>query len=143
MKMTAQAGLVLAGCLPFLLGRTVNRWWGMRWLLVYVFVAAAFLLLWAGIAFIFRGMTGNTASVVLPLNAVGAVVLVLIAIQQLFFGHFWYNSIGHYTRAFYAPLYRLARLITFRPMSWFVTYCICFALMVAASYIGCRMGRRR
>ncbi len=143
MKQTAQIGIALAGCLPFLLGRMIRYWHFFRWPILYLFVAAVFLLLWAGIAFFFRSMTGDTLSVLLPLNAAAAVVLLLLALQQLFFGHFWYNAIGHYTQSFYEPLYGMIRLFLFRPTSYFTSYFICFVLMVAASYAGCRMGKRR
>ena len=135
--------LLLLGLVPFPLGWLVN-WLMMngssRWLPWY---GVIFAVIWFFLAYCFFPFAKNLVETVVLLNLPAAVVLILLAVQQIFFHSYWLNAAGAWTQIFYLPLVFLVTNSLWWTPSLLPSYCIAFLLLVAVSLLGCVMRRRR
>lgn len=137
--------LIPLGALPFLAGWALDLLMHrVTVVLPFRLIGLLFLLLWGGLAFLLRGRRISLRQVLLPLHTIPALVLVLLAIQELVLHAYWFNPIGLWTQRFYLPVLNLG----FALMSWshtvFSAYCAGFALMFLAAALGCALrGRLR
>ena len=138
--------LVLFGCLPLVFGGLMDRYMMQHMDAVppYFLISVLFLLLWFGIAFFSRPRMGSAGKTVCRLNLIPLLFLALAGVQLGIRGAYWPGAVGMYTQFFFLPLVWLSS----RLMAWtrtafaFMVYVVCFGLMVAASYIGCRCRKK-
>lgn len=131
--------LIALGCLPFLFGSLMN-WYMMQhmdWTPPFFLIAVLFLVLWSAIAFFMRPYMENTRKTVRWLNLVPFVVLVLLGVQELIVGAYWFNFVGMWTQFFYLPVLSVGFSLTAWTGSVFVAYLVSFGLMTVVSVIGC------
>lgn len=137
--------LVLLGALPFLAG------WALDLLMHHLAVfpplepvGLLFLLLWGGFAFLLRGQHFGLRRIILSLHGIPALVLVLLAIQELVLHAYWFNPLGLWTQRFYLPVLNLGFALTSWSHTVFSAYCAGFLLMLLAATSGCALrGRLR
>lgn len=133
--------LVLLGAIPYLLGYAMN-WYILEHpdtLPPFGRIAALFLLFWGLLAFLCNRKGAQTKQVVRFLNLFAALNLMLLGVQELILRAYWSNWIGLVTQFFYFPVLNLRFTLTVRFSSVFVAYIVCFILMAAVSYVGCRI----
>ena len=136
--------LVAIGCLPFLLGGIINAYMMQHMDVTppFFLISVLFLVIWSTIAFFMRPHMESTRKTAMWLNLVALVVLILLGVQELWFGAYWLNAIGLWTQLFYLPLMNVGFSLTMWSHSVFVAYLICFSLMVVVSVIGCNWRKR-
>lgn len=140
--------LVAVGLLPFLLGGLLN-WYIMTYtesLPPLFLIGVLFLVFWGVVAFFAFRALGSVAKVVIPLNAVGFIVLFLVWIQEIVLHGYWQNAVGLWTQYYYLPLLQLGDFLPtliFRGSHlFFDAYAPAFLLMLAVSFAGCKIGKR-
>lgn len=129
---------IILGLTPFLFGGFLN------WIMLtfsnlvpnLILVAVMFLLMWFLFARILSGCVGRWA--VLLLNLPAFLVLILLGIQELYFGSYWLNFVGIWTQYFYLPLLNLGYALTTFFHRLTPAYCACFLIMAAVSALGCK-----
>ena len=142
--MKKQIPVVMAfvfGVLPFFIGG-VQNWYMLTYVdsvLPYGLISFAVLLLWGCIAFLLNNCYHRTKVIVVSLNLIAALDLLLLGIQELVLHAYWANSVGHWSQLFYLPMMNLGFSLTNWSHSVFAAYVACFALMVAASFLGCKL----
>ena len=133
--------LVLLSLLPFAFG------WIVNWLIMshsgttppFMLISIVFLLIWAAIAFFAKPYIKSTVKIVISMNAVAFLVLVLNGIQQLLLHRFWMNLIGKLSQLFFLPLTYIGSRLTSWCPSVFSAMCASFVLMIAATWISCKI----
>lgn len=136
--------LVILGAIPYLLGYAMN-WYIMEYpdtLPPLGWIAVLFLLFWGLLAFLCNRKGAHTKQVVCFLNLLAALNLVLLGVQDVILGAYWSNFLGLITQFFYLPVLSLGFGLTTWSSSVFVAYVVCFILMAAASYAGCRIRQK-
>ena len=111
----------------------------MDYLLPYGLISVFFLLIWGCIAFLLNNRYHKTKAIVISLNLIAALDLLLLGIQELIRHAYWMNSVGKWSQLFYLPMLNLGFSLTNWSHSVFAAYVACFALMVAASLLGCKL----
>ena len=132
---------LIIGAVPFAIGSLLN-WYMMTYTeiaLPYTLIAIIFLLLWAAVAFVCNKNGNNTKKVIVFLNLFGFLDLLLIAIQILIFNAYWFNYVGILTQHFYLPILNIGFKLASWSNSVFTSYFLSFALLVLATYIGCKL----
>lgn len=129
--------LLMFGFSPFLIGGLIN-WYLMTYThsvpplnLICGFVY----FMWFLASYFFR--LTKTKATVAYLNAPAAVILILLAVQELG-GAYWSNPLGLWTQFFYLPFMRAGFVMTPWSSRVLTGYCACFALMLVVSALGCR-----
>lgn len=133
--------LVILGAIPYLLGYAMN-WYMMEYadtVLPFRWISVLFLLFWGLLAFLCNRKGAHSKQVICFLNLFAALNLVLLGVQEVILGAYWSNSLGLITQFFYLPVLNLGFGLSSCSSSVFVAYVVCFILMVAASYVGCRV----
>lgn len=131
--------ILLIGFLPLIIG-LLESWLMMNHIEVLpdlMVIGIVFFVLWGVVAFFASQKTKSIPKFLLLMNAVPALVLVLLAVQVFVFGGYWPNVIGAWSQHFYLPTLSLSVLIT---RSWdfpFWAYTFSFVGMVIASATGC------
>ena len=142
--MKKQIPVVMAfvfGALPFLIGG-VQNWYMLTHansVLPYGLISFVVILLWWCIAFLLNNRYHKTKAIVISLNLIAALDLLLLGIQELIRHAYWMNSVGKRSQLFYLPMLNLGFSLTNWSHSVFAAYVACFALMVAASLLGCKL----
>ena len=141
MKKTVCTILFLIGCVPFAIGNAMNDWMMAHADMKpnFILVSLVFLLTVMAVTFFANILIKNTKYVVVSLMAVPAVVLVLIGVQELVLHQYWSNTVGAATQLFYLPLLNLGFSLTPWAHIVFPAYLASFALMVFASWLGCKL----
>lgn len=127
------------GFLPLIIG-LLESWLMMNHIELLpdlMLIGIVFFVLWGVVAFLASQKTKRIPKVLLLMNAVPALVLVLLGVQTFGFGGYWPNLIGAWSQDFYLPTLSLSVLIT---RSWdfpFWAYAFSFVGMVVVSAIGC------
>ena len=137
--------LVILGAIPYLLGYAMN-WYMMEHmdaLLPFKWIAVLFLLFWGLLAFLCNRKGAHSKQVILFLNLFAALNLVLLGVKEVILGAYWSNWLGLVTQFFYLPILNLGFGLSSWFSSVFVAYVVCFLLMVAFSYAGCRLRKDR
>lgn len=136
--------LIVLGALPYVLGWLQNGWMyhGLSSVMPYSLISALFLLIWGGIAFLFRGKVQCTKKVIVFLNLIAAFDLVLLGIQELILHAYWMNTIGAWSQFFYLPILSLGFSLTRWAHIVFPGYAASFVLMIAVSFVGCKLRDR-
>lgn len=136
--------LVILGLLPFVAGGLMNHSMLAHpdTLPPFLLIGLLLLLGWGLISFFAVRRGGCVETVVLSLNAVAALVLVLLGVQELILGAYWTNAAGAWTQYFYLPLLNLGFTLTSWSHSVFPAYAAAFVLLAAASALGCVLGKR-
>ena len=133
--------VVTLGALPFIVGGMQN-WYMLSYtdlLLPYGLISVSFLLVWGCIAFLLNANHQSTHKIVIFLNLIAMLDLLLIGVQELIFHAYWMNSIGVWSQLFYLPVINLGFGLTKWGHSVFLAYAAGFVLMVAASFVGCKL----
>ena len=129
------------GALPFFIG-CIQNWYMLTYVdsvLPYGFISLAVLCLWGCIAFLLNDRSHSTKAIVISLNLLASLDLLLLGIQELFLHAYWMNCVGSWSQFFYLPMLTLGFSLTNWSHSVFTAYVTCFALMVAVSFIGCKL----
>ena len=103
-------------------------------------IGVAFLLVWGYIAWKVDNQVLCTGPVMLIQNGPAAVALILLAIQSIQ-GAYWEGLLGVTSQMFYMPMLYLGSVF-FHGLGVFGVYFSCFALMLLASFIGCRIAEK-
>lgn len=136
--------VLIIGALPFILGGLQN-WFMLRYMdfpLPYALIAVLFLLLWGVVAFFIKKFHRSTAKTLFFLNFIAAADMILVAIQELFIHSYWMGPLGKWSQLFYLPLLNLGVRFTTWSHNVFAAYAVSFLLMLAASFVGCRLRDR-
>lgn len=133
--------LVLLGGLPFAVGGALNYMIlsSSDALPPLFLIGIGWLALWGTIAFLIKLFKEDEKEIVIWLNLVAAVVLALVALQELILHAYWSNFVGVWSQFYYLPLLNLGFTLTSWSSSVFPAYVVSFGLMVAATVVGCRM----
>ena len=136
--------LVILGLLPFAAGGVMNHSMMAHpdTLPPFLLIGLLLLLGWGLISFFAVRRGGSVETVVLSLNAVAALVLILLGVQELILGAYWMNAAGAWTQFFYLPLLNLGFTLTPWSHSVFPAYAASFILLAAASALGSLLGTR-
>lgn len=136
--------LVILGLLPFAAGGVMNHSMMAHpdTLPPFLLIGLLLLLGWGLISFFAVQRGGNIETVVLSLNAVAALVLILLGVQELILGAYWMNAAGAWTQFFYLPLLNFGFTLTPWSYSVFPAYAAAFLLLAAASAFGSALGKR-
>ena len=143
-KFTIAIAFIL-GVLPFLVGG-IQNWYMLTYVdsavdsaLPYGSISLVVLLLWGCIAFLLNYNCRRTKEIVVSLNFIAALDLLLIGIQELILHAYWMNLVGKWSQLFYLPMINLGFNLTNWSHSVFPAYVACFILMVAVSFVGCKL----
>lgn len=134
--------LILLGAMPLGVG------WLLNWYMTIhpetfpplFIIGAAFLIIWACVAWNMNKKLRSTGLVMLSLNAVAALCLILLGIQALA-GAYWENFWGVMSQMFYMPMLYFCAVF-FNWAGVFGIYLFCFLLMALASFIGCKIAEK-
>ena len=134
--------LVLLGLMPLGLG------WLLNWYMTIhpetfpplFIIGVAFLLVWGYISWRVNNKVLCMGPVMLVQNGFAAVCLVLVAIQSIQ-GAYWEGLLGVCSQMFYIPMLYLGSVF-FHGLGVFGVYFACFALMILASFIGCKIAEK-
>ena len=132
---------IAIGLLPFVVGGTQN-WYMLTHadtLLPYSLISLCFLFVWGCIAFLLNGKHQRAKTVVVFLNLIALLDLLLVGVQELLLHRYWMNSIGTWSQYFYLPTINLGFSLTSWSHSVFPAYAASFILMVAVSFVGCKL----
>lgn len=132
---------IALGALPFVVGG-IQNWYMLTHadtLLPYSLISLSFLFVWGCIAFLLNGKHQHTKTVVVFLNLIALLDLLLVGVQELILHHYWMNSIGTCSQYFYLPVINLGFGLTSWIHSLFPAYAASFILMVAVSFVGCKL----
>ena len=137
--------LVLLGGLPFAVGGWLNQsiLASSDTLPPLFLIGIGCLVLWGLIAFGARFFIEDEREVVIRLNLIAAVVLVLVAIQEVILHAYWSNIVGVWSQFYYLPLLNLGFTLTRWSSSVFPAYVVSFGLMIGATVVGGRMREKR
>ena len=132
---------IAIGLLPFVVGGTQNWYMLTRadTLLPYSLISLCFLFVWSCIAFLLNGKHQRAKTVVVFLNLIALFDLLLVGVQELLLHRYWMNSIGTWSQYFYLPTINLGFSLTSWSHSVFPAYAASFILMVAVSFVGCKL----
>lgn len=138
--------LLLLGFMPFLFGRLLN--WAMMTVFIditlpYFFIGVITMAIWFLFSYFFCNATNTHTQAVVLLNLPAAFVLILVGIQELVLHSYWMNPVGMWTQMFYLPLLNIGFRLTRGLESMFSAQCACFILMIAVSYFGCYVRKKR
>lgn len=141
MKKTTNVFMVITGAIPFVLGGIQNKLMMVLSyeVLPFYLLAALFWLFWGVLAFFFYQKVKNTKTIVVLLNAVAAVDLLLLGIQEFIVQAYWMNVVGSWSQLFYLPLIKVGFTLANWSHTMFTAYVVSFILMVAASILGCKI----
>lgn len=134
--------LVLLSLMPLGLG------WLLNWYMTIhpetfpplFIIGAAFLLVWGYISWRVNNKVLCTGPVMLIQNGFAAVALILLAIQSIQ-GAYWEGLLGVGSQMFYMPMLYFGAVF-FNWLGVFGIYFACFALMLLASFIGCKIAEK-
>lgn len=132
---------IAIGLLPFVVGGTQN-WYMLTHadtLLPYSLISLCFLFVWSCIAFLLNGKHQRAKTVVVFLNLIALFDLLLVGVQELLLHRYWMNSIDTWSQYFYLPTINLGFRLTSWSHSVFPAYAASFILMVAVSFVGCKL----
>ena len=132
---------IAIGLLPFVVGGTQN-WYMLTHadtLLPYSLISLCFLFVWGCIAFLLNSKHQRAKTVVVFLNLIALLDLLLVGVQELLLHRYWMNSIGTWSQYFYLPTINLGFRLTSWSHSVFPAYAASFILMVAVSFVGCKL----
>ena len=136
------AGLTIIGLMPLGLG------WLLNWYMTIhpetfppmFIIGVAFLLVWGYISWRVNNKMLATGIVMLSQNCGAVAAVVLLAIQALQ-GGYWENTLGMVSQMFFMPMLYVGSVF-FNWMGVFGVFFACFALMILASVIGCKIAER-
>ena len=142
---------VLFGFIPLLCGWFLNYlmmistgWFGVLWLLL----SAALLFLWGYLALKTCHLDCSPLMHVIKMNAVGAIMLILVLLQELLLKQYWGSFLGFSTQFYFLPGLPLSMRILnlFSPVlpvtyTWMDDLLI-FLMMLTSSLVGSYHKRR-
>jgi len=142
-KIAKPVALVLLGILPYFYGRHLSNLMMTRYfyqqgpLFLY---ALAMLAAWFGFGALSKALVPSKRQAILLLNAAAILALLLIFVQEVIIGHFWFNQVGIATQMFYLPMMRfgvvVVRVLPLMRGAMTLLSAISLCLMVAAAFFG-------
>lgn len=132
---------IITGAIPFVVGSILNRALIEQSdsVLPLLRIGLLFLSFWGIVAFVFQNRMKNAKRVVVLLNAIAAIDLLLLGIQELVIHAYWGNVIGGWSQLFYLPVIKIGFLLTNWSHTVFSAYVVSFVLMIVVSVLGCRI----
>jgi len=134
------------GGLPIPLGFYLNHQAATEWRYVIptgmlTRVGVGVLVLWFALGWASDKFVGSKLEALLYVNALAAVMLVLVLFQQVVIGQFWAGPVGLMPQWFYLPMMFLAAhtLAVFGVGGMAVVTAVSFGLMVMVSALGVKM----
>lgn len=131
--------MFVLGLIPFLLGELLN------WIMLtndsvdlssLIFtVGMLILLIWFLSSYLLIDWS-SSKHLLIFLNLPAALVLALVAIQELIFKSYWLGFIGAFTQHFYLPLLNFGFILTSWAHHVLPAYSVSFLLLLAMSYLG-------
>ena len=133
--------LSLLGLIPFAIGGFMNFFMLSHTEILppYALIGIVTLIVWALIAFIAKPFAKDTKKLLFAFNLPAFAVLVLLCVQELVFKSYWQNPLGLWTQLYYLPLINISARLTMWSSRLFVVYCAAFLLLLAASFLGCKL----
>lgn len=141
MKKVINVLVIIAGAFPLMVGSILNKIMleKLESVLPLLLIGLLFLNVWLMTAFLFQNRMKNTKRVVVLLNAIAAIDLLLLAIQELVIHAYWGNMIGVWSQLFYLPIVKFGFMVTSWSHTMFSAYAASFILMLAVSLLGCKI----
>ena len=133
----------LLGLTPFLLGWSLDKIMLLGILPPLFWLSFAMLALWFWFGRLACRGSGSPFPALLLLNLPAALVLILVLIQELIRGAYWFNPVGLLSQLFYLPMLNLSFTFTAWASRVWPAYVLSFLLMTGASLLGCRSLNRR
>ena len=136
------AALAILSLMPFGLGWLLNWYMTIRpeTFPPLFIIGVAFLLVWGYIAWKVDQKVLAAGPVMLCQNGAALLALVLLAVQALN-GGYWDNLLGIVSQMYYMPMLYFGAVF-FNWLGVFGIYCVCFLLMILASFIGCKIAEK-
>lgn len=132
--------LVVLGFLPMAGG------WLFNWYIMhdgstrfFSLISLGFFFLWGLLAFAVRPLAKSAKEAALLLNAVAAVDLLLMMIQELILGSYWFNWVGRWTQFFFLLPLPIGSTLDFWGHRTVSAALMSFVLMVLASWLGANL----
>lgn len=134
--------LMILGLMPLGLGWLLNWYMTIRpeTFPPLFIIGVALLLVWGYISWKMNSKILCTGPVMLMQNGAAAVFLILVAIQSIQ-GAYWEGLLGVASQMFYMPMLYFGTVF-FHGLGVFGVYFACFAFMMLASFIGCRIAEK-
>ena len=134
--------LILIGLLPLGVGYLLNFYMmlNQETFPPLFIVGAVFLIVWFILSWNLNKKILETKIVLPCMNAFGLLAIILLAIQAVS-GGIQENLIGILTQMYYMPMLYFS-FCFFNWMGLFGMYFMCFALMVLASFLGCKLAEK-
>lgn len=138
--------LFAAGLLPLLIGVVQNRIMAAGFVRGVFLMSLVCLAAWGGLAFLLSDKDSGPAVQAFCLCTVGLLVLLLLMYQELVLGAYWGSAAGHLTQFYFLPFLSAAFTVTnllANGYGMWLAFTVSWLGMLAVSWLGCSMKRRR
>lgn len=135
---------ILLGFIPFVIGRIedyVVTYSYSRYSILLFCIAGS--LIWAYLSYISVKKNGSAARTMLLIHIVSVCDLLLLGWQILIMHRHFSGIAGALTQFYFLPWLSPGFTLAFWASSLFPAYCMSFLVMLACSYTGCRLGKRK
>ena len=136
------AALAILSLMPLGLGWLLNWYMTIRpeTFPPLFIIGVAFLFVWGYIAWKVVRKVLAAGPVMLCQNGSALIALLLLAVQAAN-GGYWENLLGVVSQMYYMPMLYFGAVF-FNWLGVFGIYCVCFLLMILASFIGCKIAEK-